>query len=116
MTDPLKPPLAVAVNAAEGLVLFSRGRGGRGLRPDTLRFARKLARREPVTEDEARTARAWFARFAKNGPAARARASNPESPAMVSWLLHGGDEARTWLEEIAFYLLDIPTRGEPDDP
>lgn len=112
MIDPLTPPLAVAVNAAEGLVLVSRGRGGRGLRPDTLRVARKLARREPVTEDEARTARAWFARFAKNGPAARARASNPESPAMVSWLLHGGDAARAWLDDIDIHLMQIPSKGD----
>lgn len=114
MTDPLKPPLAVALNALEGLVLYRRGHGGRGLRPDTIIQARKLARREPLTEDEERAARAWFARFAKNGPAARARATNPKSPAKVSWLLHGGDAARAWLDDIDIHLMQIPSKGDSD--
>ena len=114
MSDPLVPQLGVALNALEGLVLHREGRAGRGLRPATVRLARKLAARHTLTEEEAREMRAWFARFINNGPARAARQRDPKSPAMVSWLLRGGDAARAWLDEIEIHLLKIPSKGRDD--
>lgn len=111
MKNPFEPPLAVALNALEGLILRGRGRGGRGLVPATVTLARKLARREALDETDARQLRAWFARFRVNTAFQRAR-QDAKSPASVAWLLHGGDEAVAWLDEIEFHLLKIPSKGD----
>jgi hypothetical protein len=112
VTSPFKPPMAVALNAIEGYVLYLRGHGGKGLREESVLFAQKLGARREIDEEEARKLRAWFARFQKNKKMTKARLEKPTSPAAVAWLLKGGDAAIRWLEEIEFYLLKIPTRGE----
>ena len=56
------PPAAVRSAFSEGLRLYARGLGGAGLRPETVAWARRIARGEPPTPEKIIKMRAWFAR------------------------------------------------------
>ncbi len=106
--DVLAPPAAVRRAFARGLALYDRGLGGKGLRPETVAWARKLARGVNVNEAKARQMRAWFARHGVPRDYAAAR-RRPESPAAVAWLLWGGDPrvpyaARGWRDPVHAWL------------
>lgn len=105
------PPDEVRTNAARGLVLVQHGHGGKGLRPATLRQARRIANGTGLDYDEAKVNLAWFARFGAYELACRARLRDPESPAAVAWLLHGGDAGWAWVRELVERDVPLPQRG-----
>lgn len=100
-------PPAVVHNMTRGLELCARGKAGKGLRPETRRWAQRLVDGEELSYARAVEMRAWFARFRHNGPAARSRATRPEGPAMVSWLLRGGDPGEDWVCDVVDYLIPM---------
>lgn len=93
------PPQGVRDACARGLDLHEQGHSGDGLRPATVAWARRLAAGEDVTPDKAVKMRAWFARH-DNETENAARAEDPKSPAMVAWLLWGGDPGKRWSERL----------------
>lgn len=120
--DVLRAPAAVRSAFARGLALYDRGKGGTGLRPETVAWARKLARGENVSREKARTMRAWFQRHGAPPVNARAR-QRPDSPASVAWLLWGGtpsvrytrrgwhDPVAAWLSRVIAYFDALDGRG-----
>ncbi len=105
------PPDEVRANAARGLVLVAEGYGGKGLKPATVRQARRISDGRGLDYDEAKVNLAWFARFGAYRAAQLARLRNPQSPATVSWLLHGGDEGWEWVRELVERDFPLPQRG-----
>ena len=71
--------------------------GGKGLVPNTITWARKLAKGAPITPQKARKMHAYFARHTVDK---RANWDNPPTPGYVAWLLWGGDAARTWVKKV----------------
>lgn len=127
-----RPPEAVQRAFRQGLDLYARGLGGEGLRPETVAWARRLARGEAITPEKARKMTAWFARHgASPGEVAARKRQAAElargtlrgkAPALVAWLLWGGDPAVTWsrgLVESGWALEGVPmprkrmVRGNP---
>ncbi len=104
------PPLSVQREFREGLELYRRGLGGEGLVDATVAWARKLAKGEPITPEKARKMAAWFARHGasplENAARARQKAAlargelRGRAPALVAWLLWGGDSARVWARRL----------------
>lgn len=107
----LVPPVEVRRQFAEGLRLLSLGLGGDGLRGETVQWAERLARGEPATPEKLRLMRAWFARHGASPLEADARhrqanqiaqgAPPRRAPALVAWLLWGGDAGRSWASQMA---------------
>ncbi len=83
-----------------GLELHAEGYGGDGLAPETVPWARRLARGEAVSVEKARAMRAWFARHETSPGEAEARRDDKTSPAWVAWLLWGGDAGKSWSSKI----------------
>jgi hypothetical protein len=112
----LTPPAAVRREFARGLELLRQGLGGDGLRGETVQWAERLARGEPATPEKVRLMRAWFARHGASPREvdARRRQANQiaqgalrgRAPALVAWLLWGGDAGRAWASQV------VP-RGNP---
>lgn len=90
-----------------GIALYEKGKGGKGLKPETVKWAYHFAQGGEITYARAVEMRGWFARFRFNGPAARSRATRPDGPAMVSWLLRGGDDGEQWARDAADYLIPL---------
>lgn len=87
----LTPTEAMAVAARKGLRLYEEGRGGDGLVPATIRDARRMAAREPLSEQKVRRMPAWWARH-RNDWTAEDTESGKETPGYVAALLWGIDE------------------------
>ena len=104
------PPVAVQRAFARGLELHARGLGGDGLRPETVTWARRLAKGEAITPAKARKMAAWFARHGVSPREVSARLRQAReiergthrgrAPALVAWLLWGGDPAVAWSREL----------------
>lgn len=110
----LTAPAAVRRALRRGLALVAAGRAGRGLRGETVSWARDLAAGLPVTPQKARLMRGWFARHGVSPAEAAKRLRDPESPAAVAWLLWGGDPAvpydpEGWRDPVAAWLVSLPT-------
>lgn len=92
------PPLGVQRAFQRGLTWHAQGHGGKGLRPATLAWARKLAAGKPITPGKARKMRAWLARHKSdlNAPAAKRGHPDYPSPGRVAWALWGGNPAVSW--------------------
>ena len=89
---PWTAPAAVRSALRQGLALRA-SHGGKGLREETVDWAKKLAAGRRVTEAKARKMRAWFRRHRvdyKKGW------DDPPTPGYVAWLLWGGDAGRDW--------------------
>lgn len=94
--EAVKPPTAVARNAAKGLELRKRFRRG-GSKTEMTR-ARSLSEREPQDEDDLRKMHGFFSAQADRPQLDRDADAEP-SAADVAWLLWGGDEGRAWVEK-----------------
>jgi hypothetical protein len=94
----LKPPAAVAKNAAKGLEL--REKHGRGGTEVGVARARQLKARETLSEDDVKSMASYFARHAvdKDGK----DFDNPDKPSAgyIAWMLWGGDAAKDWVEGV----------------
>lgn len=95
----LSAPASVRRAFRQGLALYAAGRGGAGLRPETVAWARRLADGEPITLAKARKMRAWFARHGAAVAESARRQRDPQSPAAVAWLLWGGDPSIAYRRE-----------------
>ena len=93
----LTPTAAMAEAAARGLRLHEEGKSGDGLKPETVRRANIIARRDELTESHVREMRAWFARHESDRRPGWDDAGE-ETPGFVAWLLWGGDPAQGWSE------------------
>lgn len=105
----LSAPASVRRAFRQGLALHAAGRGGAGLRPETVAWARRLADGEPITLAKARKMRAWFARHGAAVAESARRQRDPQSPAAVAWLLWGGDPSigyrrEGWRDPVAPWL------------
>lgn len=97
----LRPNAGTAAEAEKGLRWYQDGLGGDGLVEGTIRDARKMAAREPLSEDKVRRMPAWFARHEPDMQSpANSDTDNDEypGPGRVAWALWGGDAGRTWAE------------------
>lgn len=100
-TPSLYPPAAVQAATKKGLKLYAEGYGGKGLVPETLRWARKIARGEPIDIAKAVKGRAWHARHAVDE---RSGWSDPPTPGYVANLLWFGMPGKRWMTKVAdFY-------------
>ncbi len=113
----LTAPASVRRMLRRGLALVTTGRGGKGLRGETVRWAQDLADGLPVTLAKARKMRAWFARHGAAKAESARRMRDPESPAAVAWLLWGGDPSVAyrrvgWRDPVAAWLRSLPV-GNP---
>jgi hypothetical protein len=91
----LTPSKGMREAAARGLELHAAGKSGDGLRPQTVREARQIARGDTLSEGKVRRMRAWLARHESDR---REGWGTPgqETPGYVAWLLWGGDPAVAW--------------------
>ena len=121
----LPAPASVRRAFREGLALHAAGRGGAGLRPETVAWARRLADGQPLTLAKARKARAWFARHGAAVAESARRQGDPQSPAAVAWLLWGGDPSiayrrGSWRDPVAPWLdralAGLERRDNPSEP
>ena len=96
------PPVGVQRRFQQGLAWYAQGHGGKGLRPATLSWARKLAAGKPITPGKARKMRAWLARHKSdlNAPAAKRGHKDYPSPGRVAWALWGGTPAVSWSNKL----------------
>jgi hypothetical protein len=94
----MTPPAAVREAARRGLALYAAGYGGKGLRPETVAWARRVARGGTVTPDKAVKGRAWHARHAVDR---RPGWSDPPTPGYVANLLWFGAPGKAWFERVA---------------
>jgi len=93
----LKPTAGMAAACRRGLKLYEDGRGGDGLVPATISWARKIAARENLTEEKVIKMRAWHARHKVDKKPGWDKAGE-ESPGFVAFLLWAGDAGRRWSE------------------
>lgn len=104
-------PRAVREELRQGLDLYRQGLGGDGLRGETVAWAQSLAYGDPVSAEKARKMVAWFARHGASVAESEARERQRRqlaqgelrgrAPALVAWLLWGGDSGRAWASKIA---------------
>ncbi len=96
----LTPTEDIARAARKGLRLYEDGKGGDGLVQQTIRDARRMANREPLSDDKVRRMPAWWARH-RNDWTAEDTVAGEESPGYVAALLWGvdskdGSPGATW--------------------
>lgn len=101
-------PAAVRAAFRRGVALYDAGHGGKGLRPETVAWARKLAAGSAVTVAKARKMKAWFARHGVAVAESKRRADST-SPAAVAWLLWGGNPSvpyrrSGWRDPVAAWI------------
>lgn len=106
----MKVPRAVRAEVRLGLRLWSQGLAGPGLRAETVEEACLMAE-GLVTPDKVTRMRAWFARHGASGVESDARARQAaelaagtlrgSAPALVAWLLWGGDAGREWVASLS---------------
>lgn len=89
-----RPNAGMAAAARDGLRLHEAGRSG-DVRPETVRRAGIISRREALTPDHVITMAAWFARHAVDRKVGWDK-SGEETPGYVAWQLWGGDAGRDW--------------------
>lgn len=96
------PPKAVQKECGRGVAWVEDGKGGDGLKPETVRWARRLARGEDITPEKARKMRAWLARHEidKEAEGFRPGEDGYPSPGRVAWACWGGDPAVGWSGKI----------------
>jgi len=105
-----RPPPAIIAAARRGLDLYSRGFGGSGLRPETIAWARKVAKGQPIDAAKAVKGRAWHRRHAvdfRPGWQGRSKKidgrevwSERPTPGYVANLLWFGSAGRVWFERV----------------
>lgn len=96
----LTPTEAIARAARKGLRLYDEGKAGDGLVEATVRDARRMANRQPLSEDKVRRMPAWWARHRNDWTAADTEPGD-ETPGYVAALLWGvdakdGSPGATW--------------------
>jgi hypothetical protein len=93
------PSEAVKSKLKKGLKLYEDGKGGKGLVPATVSWARKLAAGESITPEKARKMSAWHARHSVDKRPGWDKAGE-ETPGYVANLLWGGEPGREWADRL----------------
>lgn len=93
----LKPTAGMAAACRRGLKLYEEGRGGDGLVPATISWARKIAARENLTEEKVVKMRAWHARHKVDKKPGWDKPGE-ETPGFVAYLLWAGAPGQRWSE------------------
>lgn len=93
------PPESVKSKFKKGLKLYEEGKGGKGLVPATITWARKLAAGESISPEKARKMSAWHARHAVDKRPGWDKAGE-ETPGYVANLLWGGEPGREWADRL----------------
>ena len=106
----LKPTAGMASACRRGLKLYEEGRGGDGLVPATISWARKIASRENLTEEKVVKMRAWHARHKVDKKPGWDKAGE-ETPGFVAFLLWAGAAGARWSESKVAQM----ERGESRD-
>jgi len=91
----------MAAEAAKGLRWYAAGRGGSGIVPQTLAWARRIAARDELSPERVVKMRAWHARHAVDLEAPQnsdPRADGYPGPGRVASALWGGLPAAGWAE------------------
>ena len=96
------PPAGVRAECRKGVDWYEAGEGGDGLKPETVRWARKLRDGDDITPAKARKMRAWLARHEvdKDGTGFSPGEDGYPSPGRVAWALWGGDPAVGWSSKL----------------
>ena len=97
----LRPTREMAAEAAKGLRWYAAGRGGSGIVPQTLAWARRIAARDELSPERVVKMRAWHARHAVDLEAPQnsdPRADGYPGPGRVASALWGGLPAAGWAE------------------
>ncbi len=96
------PPAGVRTECRKGVDWYEAGEGGDGLRPETVRWARKLRDGDDITPAKAKKMRAWLARHEvdKQGTGFSPGEDGYPSPGRVAWALWGGDPAVGWSSKL----------------
>lgn len=92
-----RPPVAVRKAARRGLELHRQGFGGKGLRPETIAWARRVAAGQPIDAAKAVKGRAWHARHAVDE---RPGWDELKTPGYVANQLWFGEPGREWFEKL----------------
>ncbi len=92
------PTAGVRAECRKGVDWYEAGEGGDGLKPETVRWARKLRDGDDITPEKARKMKAWLARHEvdKDGEGFSPGEDGYPSPGRVAWALWGGDPAVGW--------------------
>ena len=93
------PPEGVKAKLRKGLKLYEDGKGGKGLVPATISWARKLVAGDNITPEKARKMSAWHARHAVDKRPGWDKAGE-ETPGYVANLLWGGEPGREWADRL----------------
>lgn len=93
----LKPTAGMAAACRRGLKLYEDGRGGDGLVPATIAWAKKIAARENLTKEKVVKMRAWHARHKVDKRPGWDKAGE-ETPGFVAFLLWAGAAGARWSE------------------
>lgn len=93
----LKPTAGMAAACRRGLKLYEDGRGGDGLVPATIAWARKIAARENLTKEKVVKMRAWHARHKVDKRPGWDKPGE-ETPGFVAFLLWAGAPGARWSE------------------
>lgn len=93
------PPESVKSKLKKGLKLYEDGKGGKGLVPATISWARKLVAGEAISPEKARKMSAWHARHAVDKRPNWDKAGE-ETPGYVANLLWGGEPGREWADRL----------------
>ena len=88
------PPQGVRDACLRGVALHEQGVTGDGIEPETVEWARKLARGVAITPSKARKMARFFGRNQ------RFVAEPKDSPAWASWQLWGGHAGDAWSEKL----------------
>jgi HK97 family phage prohead protease len=93
----LKPTAGMAAACRRGLKLYEEGRGGDGLVPATISWAKKIASRENLTKEKVIKMRAWHARHKVDKKPGWDKPGD-ETPGFVAFLLWAGAAGQRWSE------------------
>ena len=88
------PPQGVRDACLRGVALHEQGVTGDGIEPETVEWARKLARGVAITPSKARKMARFFGRNQ------RFQSEPKDSPAWASWQLWGGHAGDAWSEKL----------------
>lgn len=102
----LVPPETMQAAARDGLDRYERGEGGDGLKPETIRRAKRIADGEELTREHVIEMAAWFARHAETRPEGEAEGT----PWYTAWQLWGGDAGAAWSARQAEEIRESPER------
>ena len=91
----LKPTAGMASACRRGLKLYEEGRGGDGLVPETISWAKKIAAGESLTKEKVVKMAAWHARHKVDKRPGWDKAGE-ESPGFVANLLWAGAAGARW--------------------